>query len=65
MNAPCKDCPDRDYPHCHMVCEKYRAFREYRDRINAERRAMNGAEWENDTKARATRKKLNRYKRDH
>lgn len=30
MNAPCKDCPDR-YVGCHSQCEKYQAFRKYRD----------------------------------
>ena len=31
MDAPCKDCPDRVVG-CHSVCEKYKAFREERDR---------------------------------
>ena len=37
MRVPCRGCPDRDYPHCHMVCERYKAFRAERDKLNAER----------------------------
>lgn len=33
MTAPCKGCPDRDYPHCHMVCEKYLAYKAEREQI--------------------------------
>ena len=32
MNAPCKDCEDR-HNLCHSSCEKYRAFRDERERI--------------------------------
>lgn len=35
MNAPCKDCPDRDYPHCHMVCPRYKEYQADRERIRA------------------------------
>ena len=31
MTAPCKDCPDRVLG-CHSSCDKYKAFREERDR---------------------------------
>ena len=33
MTAPCRGCPDRDYPHCYMVCPKYAAYRAERDAI--------------------------------
>lgn len=33
MTAPCRGCPDRDYPHCHMVCPKYAAYRAECDAI--------------------------------
>ena len=29
MNAPCKDCPDREVG-CHGTCEKYQLFRKSR-----------------------------------
>lgn len=32
LNAPCKDCPDRVVG-CHSTCEKYIAFRKYRDEL--------------------------------
>ena len=64
MNAPCKGCPDR-YPLCHMECPRYIAYRAERDRINEERRVMTGIQWENEAKRRATRRKLNSYKRNH
>jgi len=35
MTAPCKGCPDRDYPHCHMVCERYKEYRAEREEIMA------------------------------
>lgn len=31
MNAPCKDCPDRS-PGCHSRCERYKAYREVKDK---------------------------------
>lgn len=30
MTPPCKDCKDRETG-CHIVCERYRAFREERE----------------------------------
>lgn len=40
MKAPCKDCKDRkvteDY-NCHMDCEKYLAFKAYREAMMADR----------------------------
>ena len=40
MKAPCKDCKDRkvteDY-NCHTHCEKYLAYRAYRESIYKER----------------------------
>ena len=38
MTAPCRGCPDRDYPHCHMVCPKYAAYRAERDAIRRRKR---------------------------
>lgn len=39
MNAPCKDCPDRwadteTFQTCHSTCEKYKAFKKFREEIN-------------------------------
>lgn len=34
MNAPCKDCPKR-HENCHKSCEKYQAFRAWREELNA------------------------------
>lgn len=34
--SPCKDCEKR-HPHCHSECEEYAAYREDRDKVNAER----------------------------
>ena len=65
MNAPCKNCPNR-HELCHMTCEKYLKYREERDRMNEERRAVNQLHWDlNQNASRALRVKLNRYKRDH
>lgn len=36
LDAPCKDCPDRVVG-CHGTCEKYIAFRKYRDELNERR----------------------------
>ena len=66
MNAPCKGCPNRTVePNCHMTCETYLAFRAERDRVIQERQATVGVVWSDESKQRASRKKLNRYKRDH
>ena len=64
MNAPCKDCPDRQVL-CHASCEKYLAYRAERDRRRMDHLADSGTVWGNENRAKATRKKLNRYKRDH
>lgn len=64
MRPPCKDCPER-HELCHATCGQYLAYREERDQINADKRATMGLLWSDVTKQRATRKKLNRYKRDH
>lgn len=64
MNAPCRGCPDREVG-CHAGCELYKAYRAERDRMNEEKRVMSGIEWQNPAKARAARKKLNSYKRQH
>ena len=39
MNAPCKDCPDRwvdteTFQTCHGTCEKYKAFKAWREEVN-------------------------------
>ena len=34
--APCKDCKDRHLG-CHGECEKYKEFKEYRNKINEKR----------------------------
>ena len=39
MKAPCKDCPDRwadpvTFKTCHGTCEKYKAFRAWKDEVN-------------------------------
>ena len=53
MKAPCKDCKDRkvtdDY-NCHMGCEKYLAFKAYREAMMADR-----------AKKYATERKMRRY----
>jgi len=35
--APCKDCQERDYPHCHMICERYKTYQEERAKIRQDR----------------------------
>ena len=38
MTAPCRGCQDRTTaPNCHMICERYLAYREQRERMCAER----------------------------
>ena len=32
MNAPCKDCPDRNYM-CHSTCEKYIEYQKHREEV--------------------------------
>ena len=53
MKAPCKDCKDRnvtaDY-NCHTHCEKYIAFKAYREAMMADR-----------AKKYATERKMRRY----
>lgn len=44
MTAPCKDCPDR-HTACHDTCEKYKAFRAYREKLNADRAKVIDAEY--------------------
>ena len=39
-NAPCRKCPDRFYKDgrtCHETCEKYKKFREEREKVWEER----------------------------
>jgi hypothetical protein len=64
MRPPCKDCPDR-HELCHATCERYLAYREERDRLNAEKYAECGSVWASETKQKSARKALNRYKREH
>lgn len=64
MRPPCKDCPDRREL-CHATCERYLAYREERDRLNAEKYAECGSVWASETKQKSARKALNRYKREH
>ena len=40
MKAPCKDCPERSVT-CHSECEKYLAFKEYRQKVTADRATQN------------------------
>ena len=38
MMSPCKGCPDRSVsPNCHMSCERYIAYQQYREQIRAAR----------------------------
>lgn len=64
MRPPCKDCPGRREL-CHATCERYLAYREERDRLNAEKYAACGSVWASETKQKSARRALNRYKRDH
>lgn len=64
MRPPCKDCPDR-HELCHATCKRYLAYREERDRLNAEKYAECGSVWASETKQKSARKALNRYKREH
>lgn len=64
MRPPCKGCPDRREL-CHATCERYLAYREERDRLNAEKYAECGSVWASETKQKSARKALNRYKREH
>ena len=66
MRPPCKGCPDRTAdPNCHTSCESYLAYREERDRLNAEKYAECGSVWASEMKQKSARKALNRYKREH
>lgn len=42
MYCPCKDCPDR-HVGCQGECDKYKAFREDLDKVNAQRYAQEAA----------------------
>lgn len=63
---PCrKDCPRRT-SECHGSCADYTKWRAMRDEFNRQRHAGRISKWyDNESAARALRKKLNDYKRNH
>ena len=53
--APCKDCPRRQL-HCHSTCEEYGEYRQYRDRIHAEKmKYLDEADFMRSVKRKAAR----------
>ena len=38
IKAPCKDCPNRDYPRCHRECAAYQEFKAARAKAKQAKR---------------------------
>ena len=38
IKGPCKNCPERDYPDCQIMCPRYLKFRAQKDAENNARR---------------------------
>ena len=55
ISAPCKNCPERDYPDCQIMCPEYLRYQALKEAVNEARRKQNRAD-EDYWKSRHTKR---------
>ena len=44
IKGPCKNCPERDYPDCQIMCPEYLQYQALKEAANEARRKQNRAD---------------------